>query len=507
MIIARNQKHFTDEFEKLRFSEQHNEFQCYLTELRYLNLGILGYSLKLVLNPSTLTTTYRRNKFNGRAFFQFRFDTNYNRYFMENREDENTANSIFSTGTHGFYSAEGPTTSPIALRNISKEGFQKWRKKRGIKGSRARGEPSISGISGISGYSGTSKVSRMTRNSNYSKKTMGVVFLEEGLFDIPGTPRLKKTTNNLLQPNVNKKKKLHSAYVEAFLGRIRFLKRSEGEINIIKSSNRKEDYIEEMMADEIMKMVFTKPIYDEGITTYKWDERNEGNFIEVEDKELYSPFFEKANEASEEIGSRNQKERKKIEDELGLIRTRLKTKADLKKMVKYSPMPKSLFLLKVVNLFSIILLLTVLLFEYELTKSRLNDITELANTTRYSYRILLLSLYSWFNLRELSLINNTRNFTYNIYHELYGTSHDYTNQLLNQLGDYANEMNDLNRKITSHTIDINDDHYDLFNDNSVFMLFYYAPNTLAREKYYTLSEAFSLVLNIIYILIVANLKF
>jgi len=152
------------------------------------------------------------------------------------------------------------------------------------------------------------------------------------------------------------------------------------------------------------------------------EEVEEENYAQLLIKEIGAP------EITISDGVRRIGKHKK--EDFNILKSRLKTKKDLQKLIAETPYPLSMILLKPFTLIWIFLLSALLITEYVYTWYRLNGVLDSTEILHSSFKLKDSMMTLWYNSRELFLLSTDE---YKIYRLSYESKEDYTIVLQNTM--------------------------------------------------------------------------
>ncbi len=151
----------------------------------------------------------------------------------------------------------------------------------------------------------------------------------------------------------------------------------------------------------LVKVIEQQVMYGDGIKTLRLingtiEEVTEENYSQLLFREMEAP------ELNLSEGRRNIAKHK--EEEYKILKSRLKTKGDLRKLIDDTPYPRSMSVIKAFSSVCIVMLTALLIAEYLYTRYRLQDILDATDMLSYTFQLKELLLDQWYNSRELFLI-------------------------------------------------------------------------------------------------------
>jgi len=237
----------------------------------------------------------------------------------------------------------------------------------------------------------------------------------------------------------------------------------------------------------LVKIIEQQVLYGEGVRTLRIvngviEEVAEENYSQLLVREIETP------EIGMSEGRRNVAKHK--EEEYRILKSRLKTKKDLRKLIDETPYPLSLTIIKAFTLVCIVLLTVLLVGEYLYTRYRLQGILEATNMLEYTFHAKEGLLNLWYNARELFLV-------YSGYYSIYKDTYPYTNSYISQLQAFMNSesftTHSYVNSLTSYPTNIHNNVSEFMYTPLVYMYLYTPNSNEFSTKNYTIYQAIQIV--------------
>lgn len=408
---------FKEDVEVMPQGSEAEEFHCYLTELNFDLAGFVGYLVRLESKADDVSTA-SFHVVKNQPKCQFQYVESRNRYLRDFVEDDGkaaaTVGSYFDGTSHsvgvsslGLDKSSWTNTMSGAKRDLSQLNVQNL-KMLSQKTLTPRG-------------SQYELATRKTFESHAIKNAPNAKTIapskpgdETPIKDnLSSNQALRKQTTFIAALNENTSKDaplkgMHTKYYDMLLPKYKQLSKfASGDFGIA----------------NLIEVIKGQKSYGDEIKTYRLingiiEEIEEDNYAQMLLKEIEVPEIG--------IGEGQRSMAKHKEEDLKILKSRLKTKKDIQKLIAETPYPLSMTLLKPSTLVWILLLTVLLVTEYVYTWYRLNGVLDNTEILEYSFKLKQSMMTLWYSSREIFLVAGG---SYTAYASTYPTLSTYTEAL------------------------------------------------------------------------------